>query len=393
MKILIVNYYGIKKPFDSIINSFENNDCDISVYPLLQYYADVNDKKEDYVDHFCSFINKNEPDVILWWYISIPINDMEYISNKFKNIHQIFYSWDDPFIWDIKDNTHINLKAKFFDDVFISCTETIPHYKENGTTNAYCLYPGFDPKINFPKNDIDYKYDISFCISNLYIGDIYNDQYIPRKQLIDDIYNENDINFAIFGPEYLKDIYPNSYKGFVQYENLNDVFNSSRINISLHVCNSKKGYMNERVSLVLASGGLLLTDPIDDTPIKNGENVIYLEKYNYIDQIKNILNNYSDFLYIKHNGYNFSKNYNWDNWVKFIISKIPQKIKIKKSSLSIPNNINGLQYIEILNIFQNIFTSKNIDEIEEYLFLLNTQTEQNINIDVNKILYNFFEII
>lgn len=324
MKILITSYYEIKDSLLYAANSLIKLGYNVSNYPLFRYYMDENDKLDNYVDHFIDYIKEFNPDILLWWYIGIPSSDMEVIVNNSKCRH-IFFNWDEPQNWGQCD---IKNKAKLFDSVFVCCEAKLNKYLKYGTNNSYLLYPGYDPLVHYPIIDniddkLDYTCDISIVCTNLYTDmDEFPNQYIPRKQLVDNIYLGQDkynYKFHIYGPELFGTLYPNSYKGFVKYEDTNKIFNYSKINICTHVsCNSYK-YMNERSFMILGSAGLLFIDNILglNEVISNDECVI-IDKTNYIDQIVNILENYQNYYIIRHNGYKKASVYTWLSWAKVI---------------------------------------------------------------------------
>lgn len=307
-KILIVSYYHLKESLLCASESFINLGYDICNFPLFQYAYDKNDKRLDYLELFLETIEKEEPNIILWWFFGISANDIQYIYNKNANLYHILYNWDDPFCW---NSSEFPKKCKNFDLVISSCFETQSNYLKSNVKKVIYSLPPYSPSIYFPIDDIKYECDISFCITNLYESEgTYPNQFINRKYIIDTLYN-SDLIFHLYGPNYLRDLYPKSYKGYVKHDNLSDIFHKSRINLSTHIVSGKSGYLNERSILILASGGLLLVEPNDI--LKNNENCVFLEE-DFIEQIKGILNNYDDYEEIKQNGIEFVKEMHWDNW-------------------------------------------------------------------------------
>lgn len=282
-----------------------------------------NNLGEKCFDDILIYIRKKKPDIILWWHISIPSKAFERII-KSSNTKNIYYNWDDPFNYDLTDMSN---KAKYIDMAFISCKETIGKYMNDGTKHVICLYPGFDPFIHYPlleDNQIQkYECDISICCTNLYDSDMYAHQYIKRKDMIDNIYSnigKYKYKFFIYGPLYLKELYPDAYKGLVKYEDTNLVFNYSKINICTHVLCDKDGYLNERVILILASGGLLFVDNIKgiEKELKHMGNCFIFDKEDYLLQIVSILADYNKYWLIRHNAYKLSKKYRWEKWADSI---------------------------------------------------------------------------
>ncbi len=317
-KILIISYYGLREALDSAANSLKNYHYEIDTYPLFQYAYDINDKVKNYNEHFDEYVKKSNPDIILWWFINVPTETINYITSR-HNAFNILYCWDDPFVW-TDPHSLIKEKSKFFDLAAVTCEETLKNYIDNGSKDAIYCPPGYDPKVNFPIKNNVYDCDISICCTNLYEDlNLYSDQDINRKYLIDTLIKEKDIVFNIYGPEFLKYKYPNNYKGFVQYKDLNTIYNKSRINICTHVCKSKSKYINERTILILGSGGLLYVDkPKDlDKLFINGKDCVVIED-DFIPQIKHILKNYDNYTEIKENGKKISYEYTWDKWAEIL---------------------------------------------------------------------------
>lgn len=333
MKICIISYYGPIETIGLAKSFLEKENNEVFDFPLFKYMHDKNDKISDYSESLINFIKNNHIEFILWWFINIPTDEFIKIKNE-TNVKYLFFNWDEPYNWSHCD---IVPKMPYFDAVFVTCKETLDIYIKNGCKQAYCLYPGFDQTKNYLKLDINmndydkYSCDISFCCTNLYEDtNLYPNQYINRKQLITDIYNgqfTDKYKFNIYGPEFLKDLYPLSYKGFAKYNELNDIFNYSKINLCTHVLNNKYGYLNERVILIGGSGGLLLVDYIDgiEDIFDLNKEIIILDKHFYINQIVSILDNYHSMIDIRKN---FNKKcvekYSYFSWAKYISTIIKE---------------------------------------------------------------------
>lgn len=331
-KILLVSYYGFKDSLKCASESLEKLGYEVDTYPLFRYAFDSHDKKPNYKEHFNSYVQESSPDIILWWFFYVPTEVVSFIHTNNPRCYSILFNWDDPYTWFDKHN-QIKDKCPYFDLVVATCEETLSNYITNGAKDAIFSPPGFDPKINYPLNDNKYTCDVSICCTNLYEDlNSYSDQYINRKELIDLLASQKEFSFHLYGPEFLKYRYPDNYKGFVQYNDLNDIYNKSRINISTHVCCSKNKYINERTVLILGSGGLLMVDPVKgmDSLISK-EECVYIDKENIISQIKDILAKYersekerSENNTMKEKAQLKSLQYTWDSWAR----KLHQKISL-----------------------------------------------------------------
>lgn len=315
----MVTYYGIRESLLSAANGLEKQGHKVINFSLMYHQREFPDT---YKEIMIEFIKSENIEVILWWYINIPTIDFEYIVKE-TNIKNIFFNWDEPSGWICRD---LGGKAKFMECAFVCCNETKVNYTNNGAKKAVFLLPGYDPEINYIMKDSDKEYDcdISIVCTELY-GDEemedgkYSNQYINRKKLIDIIYeNQRSLNytFKIYGPEYIKNLYPDSYGGFVRYENLNKVFNSSKINICTHAFQQYHQYVNERAILIMGSGGLIFLDRVKgfEELFVGGQDCVYIDKDNILDQIKDILYNYEKYCDIRLNARETSKKYTWDKW-------------------------------------------------------------------------------
>lgn len=331
MKILITTYYGLKESLICADKALREAGFETTEYPLFRFYNDAHDRRDDYVEHFIEDIRKNDPDIILWWYIGIPTSDMEQIVKANPKIKNIFFNWDEPLNWEPCD---LQNKAKLLDQVFVCCAEKLDDYRRFGTEEAHLLFPGYDPNIHNMildenPNDVEqFGCDISIVCTNLYENPgQFPNQYVNRKELVDNIYKNRlkyGYTFHIYGPEKFRDMYPDSYKGYIPYEDTNKVFNYSKINICTHVHNNRYKYLNERTLMILGSGGLLFVDSIsglDELLIPDKECIV-IDKDRYVEQIVDIVDNYDDYYIIRHRGYKKGKQYTWRAWAEFIKSKI-----------------------------------------------------------------------
>lgn len=326
MNIGIVSYYGSREPISIAETCLKKYFKNVFNFPMMYHYRN----NDNCVELCKQFIKDNEINILLWWYITIPTNIFKEIKD-ITNVKYTYFNWDEPYNW--TDADMIN-KASYFDSVFVCCKETLIKYNELGCHNANYLLPAYDPKTNYlitdylPDDINKYGCDISFCCTNLYENkETYPDQYINRKELVDEIYkNQEKYNykFKIYGPDILKENYPNSYVGFMQYNEINKVFNYSKINLCSHIICNKEGYVNERTILIAGSGGLLLIDNIKGVEdIFNKDDIIILEKENYINQIVEILSDYENYIdKRKRITYYCKDKFTYEIWTETIFKKI-----------------------------------------------------------------------
>lgn len=333
VKLCIITYYDLTEALAEAAISLNKLSYDIYQIPLHKYIhdPDINVRMENYVDYSVNYIKNNQIDIVLWWFINIPTDDFKLIKDN-TNVKYIYFNWDEPFNWFHSD---VCGKSSYFDAVFITCDATRYRYIENGCKHAYFLPPAFSPKFNNINIEFNghyynkYNCDISFCCTNLYENtEMYPNQYISRKKLVDDIYNNQvkyGYKFHIYGPPHLGKKYPESYRGYVSYHDLHYVYCYSKINLCTHVMCNMDRYVNERVILIGGSGGFLLVDNIEGITNMFDPNseITILDKENYIDQIRNILDNYDMYIDRRNNLFNNCINkYTYDHWAQFIHDKV-----------------------------------------------------------------------
>lgn len=347
-RITIVGYYQLKESLKSMADSLSQLNYIVSSYPLYQYAYDSNDKKENYQEHFKNFIVKSEPDIILWWFIDVPVVIFSIIKSISAKIYHIYFDNDIPTIWDNNIN-NFRSKCTYFDLIISTCQESVNTYLSCGIKDALFCVSGFDPKDHYIIHDKEYICDVSFLCDSLYENkDIYPNQFIDRRELLENLI-KNDIKVNIYGPEDLRKTFPNNYRGKIFYEDTRSIFNKSRINLVTHVRCDKYMYINENISRVLGSGGLLLVDRVNgiDKIVEPIKECVIMDKNYYIDQIKRILSRYDDYEIIKRNGYNRAqKQYKWDDVALLLYQRINEHFfdpTHYKSICNIPPNIKELK--------------------------------------------------
>lgn len=411
MKILIVGYYDVKDSVKAAVVSLEGLGHTVINYPMFQKVYDTHDKIPDYENDFMLCINKCRPNVVLWWFSRLPIELYEKVSPTITRlgIYTAIFNWDDPWAW-LEPGTNIRGRSKYYDLAVTTCIASTKQYIEHGSKNSVFAAPGADPKVFYPLDStIEYKCDVSIVITNLYQDTYYRYQYIRRKDIIDALYNDTSITFHIYGPKFLQGMYPKSYQGYANYGDLNGIFNTSRINISTHVCYNYDGYINERSITVLMSGGLLLIDPVKGlSKIMTPNKECIVMESDFMSQIKGILSMYdteeglAKLNTIKRNARSLaSKQYTWDNWSDILLSNIPKHVlsgspggSPRKGSgqpkedtdigkVLNDNDITYSDYITLVNGLKNLKADlSELDTVEGMV-------KSNDTLDIKKILEHF----
>jgi hypothetical protein len=414
-KIVIISFYELKDYLLYIKELFEDYLFTVIHYPLFRYAYDSNDKLETYKEHMNTFIKEQNPDIVLWWFIDVPVDVFKYIKKNNKEKIFIMYNADDP----VNLNKELFDKAKIFDIVVSPCKETIYLYKLYSNLDKIIFGPmGHDPNLFKQLEDIDepYKCDISMVIYN-----IINKTKIIEK--IVDICNKNNYIFKLYGNPILNELYPNNYCGEVPYYKLNFMINSSKINIIYNQFTHKSLCIDEYLTSILGCGALLLhnkTKDIDKILI-DGSNCILYDEDNIEVKINMIMHdyNYDD---VKSRAHESSEKYTWDKWVLNIVREVGKLTfnentymdlyDISENALDhwsnkgiyekkicfdfdIPNSFNSNDYISKKNIKNNLkyayfhwFVNS-----QDGIYMKKTHCEMDFNVDdYNIVMEDYFNI-
>jgi hypothetical protein len=332
MKLLIVGWYNLINPIITAKDYFTILGYDVYFLPLLYYNQKYSG--EQLSNALISFIKNIDPAIMLWWNWESSKEVLLEIKIKTQNILHVLFNWDHPFClssWDNNHNRRITSK-NIWDICFATADYKLDEYTNSGTSEVYYLRMFADENIHFPEVDKSYECDVSFICTNLYEDKVmFPNNITNRREVITNIIN-NGFNVHIYGPEHLKEIFPNQYKGFSHFLNNHKVFYNSKINLCTHGDNGYK-YCNERVGTILSSGGLMMCDKVDgiETILTHNKDFILFDENNYIEQIRDIINNYDRYVHIKENAVITARNkFSPKYWSEFIDSKIKNYLQNKR---------------------------------------------------------------
>lgn len=330
LTVLIMSFYELKESLKYGAQGLEELGYKVINYPLFQFAFDQFDKKDNCLQDCINFIEKTRPDVIFWWCINVSSSFIEKIHHftlqkdskcLFRAPIHLMYTWDDPFNFTDPDHTN---KIKYFDILITCCKQSALDYFSLGKENVEWHPPGFEASSHFPIHDdfrqTKWKYDVSFCLTNLY--EYSDSQLVKRIDIINAVRSIPNIRFAIFGPEFLGQMFPENYQGQLSYHETNTCFNESCINLNSHVISNQDGYVNERNILILASGGLMLVDDckgLKQVFQKNKHCLYYDSSSSLIETIQTVLQNPQEFNTIRSNGYQMVKHsFQWKSWANVV---------------------------------------------------------------------------
>lgn len=321
-KILIMTWYdciwGIKKCKEE----FKKLNYDVHNCPMFKLKENFN--TNDIIYEIDTKIDQYKPNIILWWCWNIDYNIIQKTYNKYQNILQLLFNWDDPFCWE-DNTTNIDIKSRSFHMAFITSKEK-QNYLNNSTLEVYTLYPGYNNDLHTRKIDNKYKCDINFCLTNTYSDSKYKNTVVDRKDIINKL--KDKFNIHVYGPEHIGKLFPNIYKGYIDYNDLPKLIYNSKITLNSHVTN-KYGYLNERDIITLGSEGLLLTDKIDgfNEIFEEDKDYLTYDSNNIVKKVTDILTNYNKYKQIRLNGKRkVMKNYQYKHFVSNMLNKLENYI-------------------------------------------------------------------
>jgi hypothetical protein len=341
MNILIIGYYGFEDGYYAYGKYFKNYLKTVSFFPLIEC-RDLNKNNKTSITDIETIISGNEltkniyspklinhncpKNIVLIAHNNdmlsslkidniLVIEHINLLKKKF-NFQLIQVNWD-PII----NSTNNNI-IHFFDKSYCSDPSLLKLYK-----NVKFFKAGYSKDTSFYKEDTDYKCDVSFIGTNLYENSIYPNQTLNRKLIIDLLYSDKSIKLHIYGPKFLGERYPDSYKGFINYKDCYKVFSNSKINLNIsplvNVNTNDKLYYSERLPQILASNGVMLCNN-DLSPM-----LIPNEHYLHVNNISELISSVHYFLNntvfqdkIKKNVTEIKDKFNYQHIIKDICTEL-----------------------------------------------------------------------
>ena len=206
------------------------------------------------------------------------------------------------------------------------------HYKSFGK-NCKLRYfiPGFNTNLSYYLLDNSYSCDVSIVCTNLYDDlEFWSSTKICRKDVVDAIYKDENINFHFYGPEKFKKLYPKAYKGFIKYEDCYKVFSNSKINLNISpvgdslndvVDGKQKHKISERCPQILGSKGLMMCDTNLEPILLHNKHYIKIDSITQaLEIIYDVIENNNKYNNIRENGFNYANNnMTWDKVLSNLI--------------------------------------------------------------------------
>ncbi len=341
MNLVIFGYYRFEDGYYAYGKYFQKTFSTVSFFPLIEFRDKMNLKQTEITDIdniiFGNFnktiytdylINHNVPkDVVIIAHNNDMIDGLtfdnikliEYIQNlkKIKDFQLIQINWD-PMI----TNHH---PSPYFDISFCADPFSLKNY-----SNTQFFPQGYSPDTTYYCQDDNYSCDVSFIGTNLYTDPMFTNQSLNRKQVLDAIYSDKSISLHVYGPEFLKNHYPESYKGFIRYEDCYKVFSNSKFSLNISPLNdiqyNNYYYYSERLPQIIACNGVMISNN-DFTPfLLPGIHYIYINNINeLVPTIKEYLSNPIKIELIKEEIESIKDKFNYEHIIPQISKQIIQK--------------------------------------------------------------------
>jgi hypothetical protein len=273
--VCIFGYNRLADGYEALARQMIDMSIEISFFPLMAYYNEGLLTKE----MLMAFIDGEMDDTSLYardmifphneidiFFFFIPTISIPHIFSALKNKYKakvILFNWD-PTYTEINnfhfqqqlENTERNVKEV---DYYLTVNPLEAEHYNIEKVKYIC--PGYFYQFSQIKENNRYKSDVSAIITNLYTDEMWDKskQRVNRKDILDLLYQEKNISLKIYGPEFLKEMYPKAYVSFIPYKSCCEVFHESKINLCIHAI-SIDGYFSERLPQIVGSKGLLVSD-------------------------------------------------------------------------------------------------------------------------------------
>lgn len=339
MKLIFIGACGYADGYKGLGNEFEKANWKINFFPLYNYYNNTNKSFDDIIDYILgnniNYIKEKynihkidyyggKPDLVFWFHNYMTFNRNEYKKLSQLGVKNILFNWDafqyysNNKCWKSK----IIYKKFCVDYIYHNFTVNPLEYEyftNLGYTNINYVSPGANEEEFYKIIDNNYKCEISFILTNLYTNyDEFPNQKINRKDILDHIYHNTNAILHIYGPPFLKDLYPKAYKGFINYYDAKKVFSNSLINLNISPVGDyfkldNLSYFSERLPQILACQGLVVSEQDYSDLLIHKEDYLRLDSLEDINKYLKFVREHNDIMeMIRKNGYRkFKEKLKW----------------------------------------------------------------------------------
>lgn len=269
MKFLINNYAypGLVKALENEGHEVLGMNGTVDEFNWWQHLINDGKSNDEYDAILRAQIEEHRPDVYLCgkgWHFEkmIKPETVEWIRTKVGCT--MYWSLDDP---DFVPTFMRQEMWRGYDVVLTCCAGSIKDYESKGL-DGHLMWPAWD-QVNWKAVNVPEKDKVDFVI----VGTPYTVTRPPRRDIAAGVIAA-DLDLEIYGsdawlrshPDHFAAGYPSlkaNYKGmFLDWKNVPSLFAKARVNLSNHI---REGYLylNDRVPLVLGTGGFLIVDRIE----------------------------------------------------------------------------------------------------------------------------------
>jgi hypothetical protein len=264
-KVLVFHYRPEKDSSvneDAYLTAF--NRCGFDVVGFAYSLCSFEFGKETSGKQALKLLGEINPD---WLYMNLSFNErifpfdyVKKIKNEFPNV---FISNWTPDVLNYPHPYFINI-GKIIQKPLIPSEGQLKLYRDAGCKNVDYFQTGYDQKYFYRKSEEErkelrekYNHDIVFCASNPR-NYAYPDIKL-RESIILEMHNKYKNEFSVYGYFWEKLNLCNSWKGVLNFYEQNDVYNGSKIVLSVSCYNDVRKYFSNRLPIALAAGTMVMS--------------------------------------------------------------------------------------------------------------------------------------
>lgn len=225
-------------------DAFEQAGVDLTVFDFYRNFLKTKNKVKIRED-FIKTVRQVQPDLIhmqLQFEDIINEQDLLAVQNEFPNI--IITDWTGDIRKDVPKTFSDHSKGT--DISFISSVGQIPLYKSQCQGDVRYWQIGYNPKLYFPMNKKEFKYDLSFAASKYRANEFPDAQF--RTDMVGYLRSQLGKSFGLFGGRWGGGV------KIAQQSEMNEIYNSSFAVLSVNNFNDVDMYFSDRLLMCMASG-------------------------------------------------------------------------------------------------------------------------------------------
>ena len=224
---------------------------DLKIFDFLHVWEKHGKNKDKMIKDFLDIVKEFQPDLIHMQLQLTGLFTPESLieARSLCKNKVIITNWTG----DIRDRAseEMIVLSPYIDYTLISSTGQIKDYEDAGGKNIKYWQIGYDPKLFFPKNNKNFKYNLIFA-GNRYHANDFKDSAL-RIKVLEFLKRELKDKFGVFGRGHDKAIFGN-VRPTSSPEELNDLYNSSACILNISHYNDVSHYFSDRLLICLSSG-------------------------------------------------------------------------------------------------------------------------------------------